>query len=122
MDTFRKTTLLTIATLALAAAIPAQAAFAQYGTAGNPTTGATEEQLAECEELGIDRAQCNEHNILAKRRVQYAEKTTYGNEPEGSGTAYFAGNETWVFIGTLGAVFGGVAAAFFVKGKRTQQQ
>lgn len=111
--------MLTIATLALAVAIPAQAAFAQYGNAGNLTTGATKGQLAECDELDIDRAQCNEQTILAKRRVQYAEKTTYGNQPEGSGTAYFAGNETWVFIGVLGAVFGGVAAAFFVKGKRT---
>lgn len=118
MDTFRKTTLLTMAALALAAAIPIQAAFAQYGTAGNPTAGVTKEQLAECDELGIERAQCNEHNILAKKRVLSSKQTTYGNQAEGSGTAFFAGNETWIFIGTLGAVFGGVAAAFFVKGRR----
>lgn len=94
-----------------------QQAHAQYGVGGNPTAGASEEQLARCEELGIERSQCNEHTILAKERTRYAKETTYGNEAEGSGTALFEGNETWVYIGVLGAVFGGVAAAFFVRGR-----
>jgi hypothetical protein len=94
-----------------------QIANAQYGVEGSPVAGATEEQLAECEQLGIEKAQCTEHNILAKRRVTYAKETTYGNQAEGSGTAYFAGAETYVFIGVLAAIFGGVAAAFFFKGR-----
>ena len=97
---------------ATAASVPA--VYAQYGS---QQTGVTEEQLAECEELGIERAQCTDNNILAKRRLIYAQETTYGNNPEGSGTAYFAGAETWVFIGVLAAIFGGVAAAFFFKGR-----
>jgi hypothetical protein len=46
-----------------------------------------------------------------------AEETQYGNDPEGSGTSLFAADQTWVFIGVLGAIFGGVAAAFFARGR-----
>lgn len=94
-----------------------QQAAAQYGVAGSPVKGATPEQLKECESFNIPKAECTENALLAKRRVQYATETTYGNKAEGSGTAYFAGNETWVFIGVLAAIFGGVAAAFFFKGR-----
>ena len=94
-----------------------QQAAAQYGVPGSPVAGANAEQLKECEQFGIPKAECTENAILAKRRVQYATETTYGNKAEGSGTAYFAGNETWVFIGVLAAIFGGVAAAFFFKGR-----
>jgi hypothetical protein len=124
MKRTKKTTVMTMAVLAAAAvAVLAtagqaqQQAHAQYGVGGNPTAGASEEQLARCEELGIERSQCNEHTILAKERTRYAKETTYGNEAEGSGTAFFEGNETWVYIGVLGAIFGGVAVAFFVRGR-----
>jgi hypothetical protein len=102
-----------IAGLLLAFASSAQAAHGQYG--GNLGTAVTEEQIAECQELGIDRQECNEHNILAARRVAIAHQ----NPASGSGTPMISlgGDQAWVFIGMLGAVFGGVAAAFFVKGR-----
>jgi hypothetical protein len=103
--------------LVFAGQAPQQQSYAQYGVGGNPMAGATDEQLAKCKELDIERSQCNEQTILAKERVKYALETTYGNKPEGSGTALFKGNETWVYIGVLGAIFGGVAAAFFARGK-----
>lgn len=93
-----------------------QVAMAQY--TGSPGGGtATPEQLERCEELGIERSQCNDITILAKERVTSAQTTTYGNNPEGSGTPYFRGLETWGIIGALAAIFGGVAAAFFFKGR-----
>ncbi|MER3407621.1 MAG: hypothetical protein C4292_02180 [Nitrososphaera sp.] len=103
--------------LAFAGQAPQQQSYAQYGVSGNPMAGASDEQLAKCKELDIDRSQCNEHTILAKERVKHALETTYGNKPEGSGTALFKGNETWVYIGVLGAIFGGVATAFFARGR-----
>lgn len=100
---------------ATAAAIAPVPAYAQYGIEGNPMAGASEEQLAECEQYGIERSQCNEHNILAKRRLTYAQE----NPSTGSGTPMISTQEgqTWVFIGVLAAIFGGVAAAFFFKGR-----
>jgi hypothetical protein len=108
-----KTKTALIAGLLLAFASSAQAAHAQYG--GSPGTAVTEEQIAECQRLGIDRQECNEHNILAARRVAIAHQ----NPASGSGTPMISlgGDQAWVFIGMLGAVFGGVAAAFFVKGR-----
>ncbi|HEX7031483.1 MAG TPA: hypothetical protein VF172_00640 [Nitrososphaera sp.] len=92
------------------------AASAQYG--GSPGGGtASPEQLQRCEELGIERANCNDVTILAKERVTSAQSTQYGNNPEGSGTPYLRGVETWGIIGALAAIFGGVAAAFFFKGR-----
>lgn len=101
----------------LLAVAPAQQSFAQYGAAGT----ASQEQLLRCDELGIDRNQCNDSTILAKERFQYARVTAYGNSPEGSGTPYFQGAETFGVIGMLGSVFGGIAGAFFLMGRRARQ-
>ncbi|AIC14649.1 hypothetical protein [Nitrososphaera viennensis] len=91
-------------------------AHAQYGVGGSPVAGATQEQLQECETLGINRSECTENAILAKRRIT-AVQDNLNNPDKGSGTNYFSGNETWVYIGVLGAIFGGVAAAFFFRGR-----
>jgi hypothetical protein len=92
-----------------------EVAIGQYGVEGNPTAGATAEQLAECERLGIERSICTENAILAKHRLTQAQQ----NPSTGSGTPMLS-TETGqmaVFIGVLGAIFGGVAAAFFFKGR-----
>ena len=102
----------------LLAVAPAQQSFAQYGS--GPGT-ASQEQLLRCDELGIDRNQCNNSTILAKERFQYARETAYGNNPETSGTPYFQGAETFGVISMLGAVFGGIAGAFFLMGRRASQ-
>lgn len=96
---------------------PAQS-FAQYGSGAGT---ASQEQLLRCDKLGIERSQCNDSTILAKERFQYARETAYGNSPEGSGTPYFQGAETLGMIGMLGAVFGGIASAFFLMGRRARQ-
>jgi hypothetical protein len=98
-----------------ATAVSMPAAHAQYGVEGSPVAGATEEQLAECEQYGIARAECTENALLAKRRLIYAQD----NPSTGSGTPMLSTQEgqTWVFIGVLAAIFGGVAAAFFFRGR-----
>jgi hypothetical protein len=77
--------------------------------------GASPEQLLECEQYDIPKANCTENAILAKRRLIYAQE----NPSTGSGTSMLSTNagQTWVFIGVLAAIFGGVAAAFFFKGR-----
>ncbi len=88
-------------------------AFAQYfGGGGEPLT---KEQLDFCAKYQVEP--CTQNNILAKERVLGAQSTTYGDNPYGSGTPYFQGAETFAVIGILGAIFGGVAAAFFIKGR-----
>lgn len=88
-------------------------AFAQYfGGGAEPLT---QEQLDYCAQYEI--TPCTQNNILAKERVLGAQNTQYGNNPEGSGTPYLKGLETWGVIGALAAIFGGVAAAFFFKGR-----
>ncbi len=93
-----------------------QVAHAQYGVGGSPVAAATPAQLQECQQLGIDKSVCTENAILAKRRIM-AVQNNVNNPDKGSGTNYFQGNETWVYIGILAAIFGGVAAAFFFKGR-----
>lgn len=106
--------LLAAAGIFLAVASSAQQAYAQYGVPGNPTARVTQEQLEECKDYGIPRAECNEHTLLAARKGQIAKEN-----PNGSGTPMISidGSQTWVFVGVIGAIFGGVAAAFFVKGR-----
>ena len=96
-------------------------AYAQYGSTGGTggtggTTGsASPEQLQECEQLGILRENCSDVTILAKKRLTAANE----NPSTGSGTPMFA-TETGqmvIFIGVLAAIFGGVAAMFFIKGR-----
>lgn len=92
-----------------------QQSHAQYGVSGNPTAGATPAQLAECKQYNIDRIECNEQTLLAARKWEI----THQN-PNGSGTPMLSigSNEALLYVGALGAVFGGVAAAFFVKGRK----
>jgi hypothetical protein len=109
--------LLAAAGIALAlAAGTVQQSHAQYGVNGNPTAGATPDQLAECAKYNIDKIECNEQTLLAARKWV----TTHEN-PNGSGTPMLSigGNETLLYVGALGAIFGGVAAAFFAKGRKT---
>ena len=91
------------------------AAHAQYGVSGSPVAGATPEQQAECKQYGIAMSECTENALLAKRRLIYAND----NPSTGSGTPMLSTQEgqTWVFIGVLAAIFGGVAAAFFFRGR-----
>jgi hypothetical protein len=100
--------------LALTAGI-IQQSHAQYGVTGNPTAGATPDQLAECKQYNIDRTECNEQTILAARKWAI----THQN-PTGSGTPMLSigGSETLLYVGVLGVIFGGVAAAFFLKGRK----
>lgn len=102
----------------LLATASAQQSFAQYGSGGGT---ASQEQLLRCDELGIDRNQCIDSTILAKERIQYARETAYGNNPEGSGTPYFKGIETFGVIGILGAIFGGIAGGFFLMSRKARQ-
>jgi hypothetical protein len=99
-----------------ATAAAAMPAYAQYGVGGSVIGAPTEAQLERCEELGIDRAICTENQIAAKERIT-AVQDNLNNPDKGSGTNYFSGNDTWVYIGILGAIFGGVAAAFFFRGR-----
>ena len=90
-------------------------AFAQYGGTGGTTGSASPEQLQECENLGIPRENCSDVTILAKKRLTAAQD----NPSTGSGTPMFATEtgQMTIFIGVLAAIFGGVAAMFFFKGR-----
>jgi hypothetical protein len=90
-------------------------AFAQYGGTGGTTGTASPEQLQECEGMGIPRENCSDVTILAKRRLTAAQD----NPSTGSGTPMFAteSGQMIIFIGVLAAIFGGVAAMFFLKGR-----
>ncbi len=114
MDEIKPTALFAAAGLFLAVSGAAPQAYAQYGVPGNPTAGVTDEQLAECDDYGIAREECNEHTLLAARRGEIIKQN-----PNGSGTPMISigGSETWLYVGVLGAIFGGVAAAFFVRGR-----
>ncbi len=90
-------------------------AFAQYFGGGSEPL--TQDQIQFCKDNGVDP--CTQNNILAKERVLHAQSTTYGNAPSGSGTPMLSTGtgQMAVFIGVLGAIFGGVAAMFFFKGR-----
>jgi hypothetical protein len=90
-----------------------QQSYAQY--VGGGTAGLSEETLKKCEALKIDRAQCSESTVLARERVGDL-------DGEGSGTAFIAkeSGQMVAMIGILGAIFGGVAGAFFVMGRSRQ--
>jgi hypothetical protein len=90
-------------------------AYAQYGGTGGSTGTASPEQLRECEQLGILRENCSDVTILAKKRLTAAQE----NPATGSGTPMLSteSGQMTVFIGVLAAIFGGVAAMFFFKGR-----
>jgi hypothetical protein len=101
-----------IAVLGAAVSIPA---FAQYVPGGGAQV-ASPEQIKECEQLGIPTFTCTEHQILAKKRLINAQQ----NPSTGSGTPMLSTGfgEMGAFIAALGAIFGGVAAAFFVMSRK----
>lgn len=86
-------------------------AFAQYFGGGSEPL--TQEMLDKCEQYGI--VPCTQNGILAKERLTAAQQ----NPSTGSGTSFISSESgtTAIFIGVLGAIFGGVAAAFFFKGR-----
>src|SRR3712207_2414243 len=90
-------------------------AYAQYGGTGGSTGTASPEQLRESEKLGVLRENCRDVTILAQKRLTAAQE----NPATGSGTPMLSteSGQMTVFIGVLAAIFGGVAAAFFFKGR-----
>jgi len=86
-------------------------AFAQYF--GGDSAPLTQEQLDKC--VQYDISPCTQNNILAKERLIAAQQ----NPATGSGTSMLSTDTGTmaIFIGVLGAIFGGVAAAFFIKGR-----
>ena len=90
-------------------------AYAQYGGGGASVGTASPEQLQECQQLGIPTENCNDVTILAKKRLTAAQE----NPSTGSGTPMLStsSGQLIVFIAVLGAIFGGVAAAFFFRGR-----
>jgi hypothetical protein len=90
-------------------------AYAQYGGGGASVGSASPEQLQECQQLGIPTENCNDVTILAKKRLTAAQE----NPSTGSGTPMLStsSGQLIVFVAVLGAIFGGVAAAFFLRGR-----
>jgi hypothetical protein len=96
-------------------------AFAQYGgNVGGGAQVASPEQIKECEKLGIPVFTCSEHQILAKKRLINAQ----ANPSTGSGTPMLSTQfgDMGIIVVALGAIFGGVAAAFFAmsRSKKTK--
>ena len=98
------------------AVLPLQQSHAQYGDGG---TVASEITLQRCAELDVPRAQCNDVAVLQAERMQLALKS----EERGSGTSMIATalDQMVLFIAVLGAIFGGVAGAFYVMGRKARQ-
>jgi hypothetical protein len=91
-----------------------QQSYAQYGDGG---TGVNAETLQKCVQLKIPRIQCNEYTVLQAERIEIAKMGG------GSGTSWLA-TETGQMIllmGVLGAIFGGVASAFYAMGRKAKQ-
>lgn len=96
----------------LLAVLSAQQSYAQYGDTGS--TGISEQTLQKCRDLGIDRIQCSESNVLLRERLNLIDKG-------GSGTPFLAeAGQMAVLVGVLGALFGGIAGAFFLMGRGKQ--
>ena len=101
--------------------LSAQQASAQYGDSvplGPSGNAVSEDMLKRCADLGISRVQCNDASLLQAERVELATKS----QEKGSGTSMIAsGLEPMAgVIGVLGAVFGGIAAAFYIMGRRAK--
>ncbi len=87
-----------------------------YGTTGGGDITATPEQLEECKQLGIPEFACTQHSILAKKRLTTAQQ----EGAYGSGTSMVAKTfgELGIYVAALGAIFGGISAAFFAMALR----
>jgi hypothetical protein len=112
-----------IVAASMLAILSTQQSFAQYPQPSSNDIGVggvTNATLQKCAQLNIDRNQCSDSSILLKERVSLA----LSNPNGGSGTPLFATQfgQLVLFIGGLGAVFGGVAAAFFIAGRRSKGQ
>lgn len=87
---------------------------------GSPGAGgditATPEQLEECKQLGIPEFACTQHSILAKKRLTTAQQ----EGAYGSGTSMVARTfgDLGTYVAALGAIFGGISAAFFAMALR----
>lgn len=92
-----------------------QQSYAQYGgQIPVGTVGISEETLQKCEDLDIDRTQCTEALVLQKERLKLIEEG-------GSGTGFILeAGQMFTVIGILGAIFGGIAGAFFLMGRGRQ--
>ncbi len=102
-----------IAVLGAAVSIPA---FAQYTPPPGGAQVATPAQIEQCKQLGIPVFTCTENIILAKLRLKNAQE----HPSTGSGTSMLGGTfgEMGIFIAVLGAIFGAVAAAFFMMARK----
>jgi hypothetical protein len=102
------------------AALSVQQANAQYGNSlpmGSSGTSVSEEMLKRCADLNIQRAQCNDITVLQAERKEIAEGG------EGSGTSMLAAEtgQMVLIISVIGAIFGGVAGAFYAMGRKAKQ-
>lgn len=99
----------------------ASAAYGQiYGGGGQSAQTATPEQIEECKSLGILEFTCTEQLILQKRRL-----IASGQEgASGSGTPMLGKGfgEMGALVGVLGAIFGGVAVAFFAMSRKRRSE
>ena len=94
-----------------------QAVFAQYPSAPDSgSAGVSNKTLQRCAEMGIQKSECSDQTVLLKERI--------GASGSGSGTPMIAtgSNQMFIFVGALGSIFGGVAAAFLIQGKRSGQR
>ncbi|MEM0030034.1 MAG: hypothetical protein QW572_03845 [Candidatus Nitrosocaldus sp.] len=91
-------------------------AMAQLYGEGVGDITATPEQLEECKQLGIPEFACTQHSILAKKRLTTAQQ----EGAYGSGTSMVAKTfgELGIYVAALGAIFGGISAAFFAMALR----
>ncbi len=89
-----------------------------YGGGVGTDITATPEQLEECEKLGIPEFACTQTAILAKKRIATVEQL--GEGAYGSGTPMIGRTfgELGGYVAALGAIFGGVSAAFFAMALR----
>lgn len=106
----------------LLVALSVQQANAQYGDSlpmGPSGTSVSEEMLQRCADLSIPRAQCNDVTLLQAERMQLALKS----QEKGSGTSMITTelSQMALIIGTIGAIFGGIAGAFYAMGRKARQ-
>ena len=106
----------------LLAILSTQQSFAQvpYSSGDVGVGGVSNSTLQKCASLNIDRNQCSDSAVLLKERVIWSAES----QTKGSGTPILATQfgQLVVFIGGLGAVFGGVATAFFISGRKSSGQ
>jgi hypothetical protein len=102
--------------LGLSSANIAMAQGGLYGGGVGADITASPEQLEECKKLDIPEFACTQTAILAKRRIVTAEQ--YG--AYGSGTPMLGRTfgELGGYVAALGAIFGGISAAFFAMALR----